>query len=95
MKDFHKFRAELNEAAMPRSVSGKVKYLEKLWAGVYSDFTKAGRNGTDFSINSDEVKEFMDDTKGRYPKIDWKRMSKQDKGLFDYAFEELWYYYDG
>ena len=94
MKDFFKYRQEMTEARMPRSVNAQVKYLEKLWAGVYSDFTKAGRNGTDFSISDPDVKKFMDDTETRYPVIDWKRMSKEDKDLFDYAFEELWYYYE-
>ena len=94
MKDFFQYRESLLEARMPSSVSGQIKYLKRLWAGVSSDFVKAGRNGTDFSLSDPDVQKFVDDPDTRYPVIDWKRMSKEDKDLFDYAFEELWYYYE-
>ena len=90
MKDFHQFKRHLLEARMPRSTNAQIKYLDQLWAAVSSDFRKVGRNGTDFSLHDTEVKPFV--TKDL--QIDWKKMAKENKSLFDWAFEELYYYYE-
>ena len=80
---------------MAKSKKAILKHIEELWDDNRGEIAR-GRSGTEIMISSDKFLQKYIDPKTlntMHPKVDWKKMAKDDFDMVETYYEDLWHAY--